>query len=418
MTIGKTRCSTRLICGLIAGLAFSQLAPARAQTVISNEKIYSRDKIFEVIRSRELASRLELTLVAAHRGYWETYPENSWGAINAAGKEMGFEIVEADIKPALGGEPVVFHDLELDRVTNGHGKLSKMSRSKFLESRLRDRFGVSYAHSEERQPLDFKMLLDLYSSYLIQLNNAKNRVDNLYDRPGYVIALDVKGKEIQEAWPLVRKIYTAIRLKNEEIAQKGGPKDLLTNAFLIKIAAPSLPDPIAVEALIKGGPENLLNLCIVVNGKDDKPVLFKGKLVKIGDERVKQYKTKPFVSSFEVVYKYEGDPDIKYIEDPEIKTSIGNFLIYYEFPEGTGTSDAKCCSLRNTDPSDASHYIDYRGRWPWLAGRNVEVAVIGGTTETYPMFSILTMDRPDLLVDYLKAVVGRRNTEYILYKPK
>jgi len=111
--------------------------------------LYSVDRIMYALRNPSTS----LTLVAAHRGYWRDYPENSWAAIVAAGYDMRFEIVEADIKPALNLEPVVFHDLVLNRGSTGRGPITAISRENFLNLSLRDRYG-EIAEGSNVRPMD------------------------------------------------------------------------------------------------------------------------------------------------------------------------------------------------------------------------------------------------------------------------
>lgn len=61
--------------------------------------------------------------VAAHRGWSEAYPENSMLAFQKAA-ELGVDQIEMDIRVTKDGELVVFHDLTVDRVSNGTGKVA------------------------------------------------------------------------------------------------------------------------------------------------------------------------------------------------------------------------------------------------------------------------------------------------------
>lgn len=410
-----------LLCGLLAVLLPS-LGPVHAQRLLpggssgsnvpatqrqepAQPKVYSRDRVFDVIRSRNLARAERLTLVAAHRGYWETYPENSWEAIREAGTVRGFEIVEADIKPTGEGLPVVFHDLYLNRGTNNqsttHDELKEITVNQFIALRLRDRFGVT----TDISPKTFDNLLVSYTLELLDQIRLQGGVYTPDNRPGFVLALDVKGEQPSDAWPLVENIYSQIYSMNNMMKRMTKKENLLTNAILIKIAAESLPDVSVVRNLVANAPDNLLNLCIVVDtkGKD-------GALAEKIDAAVKNYKHEPYVSTFEVVYKAPGDQDEHYMLDSSISTTIGNFLVYYDYPNGVGTSKAHCCSALRTD-TYADDSIDYRGRWGWMARREIYV----GDSKPYPAFSILTMDRPDLLIDYLTHI-DRRNTGYIEYR--
>jgi glycerophosphoryl diester phosphodiesterase len=59
-------------------------------------------------------------LVIAHRGNRVRAPENTMLAFRQA-VEMGVDAIEFDVRMTRDGVPVVIHDAELDRTTNGHG---------------------------------------------------------------------------------------------------------------------------------------------------------------------------------------------------------------------------------------------------------------------------------------------------------
>src|SRR6185295_18431107 len=58
--------------------------------------------------------------VCGHRGYSLHYPENTIVAFDAA-KAAGATSVEIDVVLTKDGEPIILHDLTVDRTTNGHG---------------------------------------------------------------------------------------------------------------------------------------------------------------------------------------------------------------------------------------------------------------------------------------------------------
>ena len=62
-------------------------------------------------------------LVAAHRGDWRNYPENSLMAFQSA-IDMGVDIIEVDLNISKDGVVVIMHDQTLDRTTNAKGKPS------------------------------------------------------------------------------------------------------------------------------------------------------------------------------------------------------------------------------------------------------------------------------------------------------
>lgn len=64
--------------------------------------------------------------IVAHRGGGSLAPENTLGAIRL-GASMGFKAVEFDVMLAGDGTPVIIHDETVDRTTDGHGEVSKMT---------------------------------------------------------------------------------------------------------------------------------------------------------------------------------------------------------------------------------------------------------------------------------------------------
>jgi len=61
------------------------------------------------------------TLNLAHRGFSGKYPENTKTAFLAAAKTGGCDGFEADVHLSKDNEPVIIHDEELDRTSNGKG---------------------------------------------------------------------------------------------------------------------------------------------------------------------------------------------------------------------------------------------------------------------------------------------------------
>jgi len=64
--------------------------------------------------------------IVAHRGGGALAPENTLASIRL-GASMGFKGVEFDVMLAGDGTPVIIHDETVDRTTDGHGEVSKMS---------------------------------------------------------------------------------------------------------------------------------------------------------------------------------------------------------------------------------------------------------------------------------------------------
>ena len=79
-------------------------------------------------------------LVAAHRGDWRNYPENSLMAFQSA-IDMGVDIIEIDLNISQDGVVIIMHDQTLDRTTNGKGKPSDYTLEELRKLKLRNGLG-------------------------------------------------------------------------------------------------------------------------------------------------------------------------------------------------------------------------------------------------------------------------------------
>jgi glycerophosphoryl diester phosphodiesterase len=76
--------------------------------------------------------------IVAHRGGGALAPENTLAAIRL-GASMGFKGVEFDVMLAGDGTPVVIHDETVDRTTDGHGEVSKMTFAELAVLRISEK---------------------------------------------------------------------------------------------------------------------------------------------------------------------------------------------------------------------------------------------------------------------------------------
>ena len=74
--------------------------------------------------------------IVAHRGGGALAPENTLGAMRL-GASMGFKGVEFDVMLAGDRMPVVIHDETVDRTTDGHGEVPKMTYAELSSLRIR-----------------------------------------------------------------------------------------------------------------------------------------------------------------------------------------------------------------------------------------------------------------------------------------
>ncbi|MFM7730193.1 MAG: glycerophosphodiester phosphodiesterase family protein [Flavobacteriales bacterium] len=79
-------------------------------------------------------------MVAAHRGDWRNYPENSLPAIQSC-IEMGVDVVEVDVRRTKDGHFVLMHDETVDRTTNGRGRVGALTLADIRALRLKDKNG-------------------------------------------------------------------------------------------------------------------------------------------------------------------------------------------------------------------------------------------------------------------------------------
>lgn len=131
--------------------------------------------------SKQLPKSKNKIIVIAHRGDHTLAPENSLLSIQNAISD-GADYVELDIRTSKDKKLVLMHDVTVDRVTNGHGKISELS---FDSIRTLKLFNSNINNSDTLQVPAFEEALKL----------CKNKI-NIY--------LDFKDANVQE-------VYTAVK---------------------------------------------------------------------------------------------------------------------------------------------------------------------------------------------------------------
>ncbi len=76
-------------------------------------------------------------LVVAHRGAPRDAPENTLEAFQLA-MDLGADCVEFDVRLSADGVPLVIHDPDVDRTTNGHGLVRSMTLVEVKRLRIGD----------------------------------------------------------------------------------------------------------------------------------------------------------------------------------------------------------------------------------------------------------------------------------------
>lgn len=82
-------------------------------------------------------------LIIAHRGASHDAPENTIVAFTLA-RTMGADGVELDTSLSKDGIPVVIHDLSLDKTTNGHGPVNRLTLAELQQLDASHRFQASH----------------------------------------------------------------------------------------------------------------------------------------------------------------------------------------------------------------------------------------------------------------------------------
>ena len=89
-------------------------------------------------------THLKLPPVIGHRGAAAYAPENTIESILTAA-EMGAKWVEVDVKLTKDSVPVILHDDDLDRTTNGHGPVAQINYADLVNLEAGSWFSDSFA---------------------------------------------------------------------------------------------------------------------------------------------------------------------------------------------------------------------------------------------------------------------------------
>jgi glycerophosphoryl diester phosphodiesterase len=87
---------------------------------------------------------LKLPKIIGHRGAAGYAPENTIEGIHTAA-DMGIEWVELDVKLTKDQVPIIFHDEELERTTNGSGLVAEVTYEDLKQLEAGSWFGDSFA---------------------------------------------------------------------------------------------------------------------------------------------------------------------------------------------------------------------------------------------------------------------------------
>lgn len=86
-------------------------------------------------------------IAIAHRGEHLKHPENTLPALQAA-IDLGMDYAELDIRTTADNKLVLMHDPTVDRMTNGHGEVAKMTLEELRKLNAGAKFGPQFADTK------------------------------------------------------------------------------------------------------------------------------------------------------------------------------------------------------------------------------------------------------------------------------
>ncbi|MEA3351695.1 MAG: glycerophosphodiester phosphodiesterase family protein [Chloroflexota bacterium] len=199
----------------------------------------------------------EYCLRIAHRGASDYAPENTLAAIIKAA-ELGADMVELDIHNSADGIPVIIHDADLSRTTNGCGSVSQYSLSDLKKLDAGD--GETIPTLEEAiiccLDHDLNLYLEIKSSSVVRSVVEAIQQHNIFDqtiicsfRPDWVARAKALHPNI-----VTSVLFDAVNIDAVKLAQAVGaqyvhpawegradqPHKLLTKEWLFNVRSAGL----------------------------------------------------------------------------------------------------------------------------------------------------------------------------------
>ena len=164
--------------------------------LLCSMQIMAQDRV-EVIRKKLFSCDESSVIVAAHRGDWRNYPENSLAAIDNAIK-MGVDIVELDVQRTKDGVLILMHDTSLDRTTTGKGKIKEVTMDSIAKLNLKNGCAIRTIH---KVPTLEEALVHAKGKIMINLDKADRYFDEVYailKKTGTTNQIIMKGNKSYE----------------------------------------------------------------------------------------------------------------------------------------------------------------------------------------------------------------------------
>ena len=116
----------------------------------------------------------QLNKIIPHRGGLGIFPENTLYAFDQA-KELGFNILELDVRSTLDSVLVVFHDSTLTRMTGNTGQISQL-----LFNQLQSFTIYSEKHGSHKIPTVEELFNRIHGvHFIIEIKSRENYISNL-----------------------------------------------------------------------------------------------------------------------------------------------------------------------------------------------------------------------------------------------
>ena len=218
----------------------------------------AQDRVSQ-IREKLLTCDQSSVIVAAHRGDWRNYPENSLAAIDNAIK-MGADIVEIDVQRTKDGQLILMHDPKLDRTTTGKGVIADTTLAYIKTLKLKNGCAIRTIH---KVPTLEEALIHAKGKIMLNLDKADRYFDEVYQlmvKTGTTKQIIMKGNasadEVKKQYGDYLKdvIYMPIvklDKKNAEAEIESFIKDMKPVAFELLYKKDSNPLPKKLKKTLK-----------------------------------------------------------------------------------------------------------------------------------------------------------------------
>ena len=128
-----------------------------------------------------LQEKQHLLTPVAHRGLWNSAPENSLPAIQNC-IDQNVYLIELDMRLTKDGHIILMHDTTVDRTTNGSGEIDQLTLNEIKELSLKELNGGPNAKtSQEKVPTLLEALPMIKGKAMINADKAWDLRHELYE---------------------------------------------------------------------------------------------------------------------------------------------------------------------------------------------------------------------------------------------